>query len=222
MHSLRILAVTDFHGDAEAFLKTALKARESHVNVVVVCGDITHFGALQQARKLLSFLIDLRLPVLFVPGNCDPPVLAEVKMEMIESIHGKCKQVDNINFLGLGGSSPSPFGTPFELSETVIADILGDGFRSCQVDGGIVLVSHDPPRDTVVDVTFTGDHVGSISLREFIERTKPRLVLCGHIHEAIGVDKIGDSVVVNPGPARHGKCVLVDLNIMVDVKIDSL
>ncbi|MDH5494886.1 MAG: metallophosphoesterase [Candidatus Bathyarchaeota archaeon] len=42
---MRILATTDFHGNAEAFRKTTLKAKLYHVDVVVVCGDITHFGS---------------------------------------------------------------------------------------------------------------------------------------------------------------------------------
>lgn len=218
---LRILATTDFHGDVEAFRKTVLKATESSADVIVVCGDLTHFGSVEQGRELLSVLGGAPCEVLFVPGNCDPPELAEVRVESVECIHGRCKQVAGVDFLGVGGSSPSPFDTPFELSEVGIAELLEKGYNDCQSGVG-VLISHSPPRYTKADLAFTGEHVGSLSVREFVERTKPRVVLCGHIHEAVGMDRIDDSVVINPGSARHKRCAIVELNEKVNAKLDNL
>ena len=190
------------------------------MDLVIICGDITHFGSFQQAKDLLSLLTTT--PTLFIPGNCDPPGLIEVKLNTIESIHAKCKQIGRFSFLGLGGSSPSPFDTPFELSENEIADILNKTVENCQRSKHTVFVSHSPPKNTTVDVTFAGEHVGSISVREFIERTHPLLVLCGHIHEAMGSDNIDDTIVVNPGAARYGKCAIIDLDETVNVEFDSL
>jgi Icc-related predicted phosphoesterase len=53
---------------------------------------------------------------------------------------------------------------------------------------------------------------GSRAARDFIERTKPTLVLCGHIHEARGQTRIGPTLVVNCGPAYNGHHVLIELN----------
>lgn len=222
MRRLKILATTDFHGNSEAFRKTATKAMQSKADVIVISGDITHFGSLQNGRELLSLLLKLNVPVLFVPGNCDPPELATETFEMIESIHGKCLQIYNTSFLGLGGSSPCPFTTPYELSELEIRDILMRTYNACKVQCDAILVSHSPPKDTKVDITFSKEHVGSLSVREFIEITKPKLVLCGHIHEALGLDKINETVLINPGPARHGNCALIDLNGKIKVKFERL
>ncbi|UCE95973.1 MAG: metallophosphoesterase family protein [Candidatus Bathyarchaeota archaeon] len=220
---MRILATTDFHGHYEVFQKITLKATRDNANVIVISGDVTHFGSKQLARELLSSMLsDNMCPVLFVPGNCDPPALAEEKIGTIESIHAKCKRIGDFNFLGVGGSSPSPFDTPFELTEKEISDILEEGLKTCQVKCRTILVSHSPPKDTLVDVVFNGEHVGSSNVRDFIERERPNLVLCGHIHEAIGTDKIGETVVVNPGPARHEYCALIDLNNSIDVTLDRL
>jgi len=219
---LRVLATADFHGNAEAFRITALKAKQIHANLIVVCGDITHFGSLQQSKRLLSSLKDALCPVLFVPGNCDPPALAKEKIETIESIHGKCRRVGDLNFLGVGGSSPSPFGMPFELTETEISNILEQGYKSCQNMSKTLLVSHSPPKNTLVDVIFTGEHAGSNSVREFVERANPMLVLCGHIHEASGTDRINNTIIVNPGPARNRCYALVDLNEDINVILDRL
>ena len=219
---MRILATTDFHGDADAFLKTASKAKDVNADVVIICGDVTHFGLLHQARDLLSRLHNMKLPTLFVPGNCDMPSLVDEKTENVQSIHGKCRAIGDFNFLGVGGSSPSPFNTPFELEETEIAKILEKAYDHCQTKRRIIVVSHSPPKDTQVDIASTGEHVGSRSVREFTEKTHPELLLCGHIHEAEGMDRIGETLIMNPGPARHGKCALIDLNKNIVVKLDRL
>ena len=45
----------------------------------------------------------------------------------------------------------------------------------------------------------------------FIERARPALCLTGHIHESAGTDRIGDTVIVNPGPFRHGRYAMCTL-----------
>lgn len=69
----------------------------------------------------------------------------------------------------------------------------------------MILVAHQPPRDTVNDVIHGGIHVGSIAVREFIEDQQPLACLTAHIHEGTGIDTIGRTKVVNPGPVRDGR-----------------
>ncbi|MFP3985286.1 MAG: metallophosphoesterase [Candidatus Bathyarchaeia archaeon] len=218
---MRILGTADFHDNVESFHRTVSKASKNNVDVVAVCGDVTHFGSIERAVSLLSILRDVSCPVLFVPGNCDPPNLVENNVEGLELIHGRCLKIGETEFLGVGGSSPSPFHTPFELSEMEIANTLERAHKDYH-SGKLVLVSHDPPKNTKVDISSSGEHVGSLSVRRFVEKVKPQLVLCGHIHEARGMDRIGSSVIVNPGPARHGQCVLIDLEGDVKIELSHL
>ena len=44
---------------------------------------------------------------------------------------------------------------------------------------------------------------------EFIKEVQPALHVCGHIHEAKGVAKVGKTVVVNPGPPKRGDPIYV-------------
>jgi Icc-related predicted phosphoesterase len=219
---MRLLVISDFHGSIEAAHRTAAKAKRTQADVIVVCGDITHFGSVKDAEKMLAPLTTLSKPILYVAGNCDPFELAEAQITGATNIHGQCQKINNISFMGIGAAPTSRFYSWFEMSETKIMNSLEQMADRCPPNKWLVVVSHAPPKDTSVDLAFSKIHAGSVSLRAFIEKRKPSIVFCGHIHEAKGVDRIGDTIIVNPGPVRHGNCAIVDLGDKIDVKLDSV
>lgn len=211
---ITIIAGTDFHGSRWAFESFTRNARKYNVDLAVICGDITNFGTVEQARKLLTILSESGIPIIFVPGNCDPPSLIDFKLEGLTCIHGGTYVYGDLIFVGLGGSTITPFNTFFEISEEEMIEILRkcmDNVRSLTQRLGMVFVSHQPPKNTKLDRTFIGVHAGSVSVRKFVEENKPLLVLCGHIHEARGMDHIGNTIIINLGPAKQGNYALVTI-----------
>lgn len=78
-----------------------------------------------------------------------------------------------------------------------------------------ILVLHYPPKgvfDIIHDKKnpYNGKSAGIEMFREAILKHKPRLVLCGHMHEYQGAKRLGRSLVVNPGDAEKGKYAIVD------------
>jgi len=219
---LRIFITSDFHSNIKAFQKVISRVEETHSDIVIICGDITHFGTLQEAKELLSLFGKLRLPILFVPGNCDPHSLIGVDIECARCIHGTYELYGDFMFMGVGGSTGSLFHTPFELTESEIMKVLKKSFNPSLINYRCVMVSHNPPKNTKVDVTRSGEHIGSLSIRQFIEEKKPSIVFCGHVHESRGIDQIDDTVVVNPGPARYGYYAIADFNRKIEVKLHWL
>ena len=63
------------------------------------------------------------------------------------------------------------------------------------LDENSVLVSHVPPYGAQ-DKAFIGIHGGSKELRELVDKFKPKLVLCGHIHEDPGIAKIDNTTEI--------------------------
>lgn len=62
--------------------------------------------------------------------------------------------------------------------------------------------------------TVTTQHVGSASLQKLLEERQPMLGLHGHIHESGGEDRVGSTMVPNPGSEYNQGIltgVLVDL-----------
>jgi len=220
---MKVLATADFHGNLEASKRSALKAKNMSADVVVVCGDITNFGSIKDAEKVLSPLTALNLPVLYVPGNCDPPSLLDAKIQGAILIHGRCETYGGLSFVG-AGSVPinRVHPSPFDISEEEILSALNNGSKQCASRGSLVVVAHSPPLNTKLDKAYIGGHVGSSSLQSYIEQKQPSVVFCGHIHEARGIDYIGKTVIANTGPARHGYCTTANFNEQINVKLDSL
>jgi uncharacterized protein len=67
-----------------------------------------------------------------------------------------------------------------------------------------IFVSHSPPYDTPMDMMMDGSHVGSRSIRSYIEVSQPLVSLHGHIHESFHRSgkyafRVGGTVCFNPG-----------------------
>jgi Icc-related predicted phosphoesterase len=75
-----------------------------------------------------------------------------------------------------------------------------------------IIVHHAPPHRTSCDRMRLGVHVGARYLRSFCEEKQPELLLCGHIHEARGRDRIGRTEIVNGGMAARGNGTLIEID----------
>ncbi len=203
---MKVVAITDIHGNAEATKRLAEKLR-GDFDLLLIAGDVTNFGNAEKAGKVLEPLLSLGVPVLAVHGNCDGRDVPGLLEELGIGIHGKRVELKGVGFVGIGGSNVTPFHTVWELSEDEIRGILLKNYR----DGDVIL-SHAPPKDTKADRVHSGLHVGSSALREFIEENQPPLVVTGHIHEARSVDRVGETVIVNPGPLFRGYYAVIDFD----------
>jgi Icc-related predicted phosphoesterase len=205
-----IAAITDIHGKIEAVDKASKVMTNS--DIVVIAGDITHFGRRKDAEEVIRRVRDYNSHVYAVPGNCDYfEVGAFLSSEGI-SLDCRCMVVDNLALIGIGGSLPCPGKTPNESTEEEFAIKLDELKKEIPSKKMCILVSHEPPFGTLCDLTGSGAHVGSRSLRNFIMDVDPLVCFSGHIHEARGVGEIGMTKVANPGPLFHGGYAMVDIN----------
>lgn len=198
-----ILSVTDLHGTNSVPL-TARNDFES-ADLVVLTGDLTTFGDERRAEQTLRIFQALNPNVVAVPGNCDTPAVNEFLRSKGVNLHGETREISGLTFLGLGGSLPAPGGTAMEFTEAELGRILHQAAaRLAKPPPPFVLVSHQPPRNTTCDRIASGRHVGSTSVRSFIQSHLPLLCLTGHIHDAAGIDAIESTRIANPGPFHTG------------------
>ena len=198
--ALEVLALVDLHWPGNRPLELPSLAG---IDLLLLGGDLTHFKGRGVAEEILRPLCE-QIEVLAVCGNCDFPEVEDLMEDLGVAIDRRARVVEGTTFLGLSGGLPFG-GCPYERTEEEIEEALEQAFtdQGTEASGPTVLLSHQPPRDTLCDLA-RGHHVGSEAVRGAIERHQPDLVVCGHIHEGVGLDTIGRSRVVNPGPWFDG------------------
>ncbi len=206
---MKIIGVTDIHGSISAIERMTGILCEA--DLVLFAGDITHFGREAEAEQVMSFVVPKVSRCLAVSGNCDFPEVDAFLDRRGINLHARGMEIDGIGFVGLGGSLVTPFHTPNESSEEEMARWLDTGFAQLSPAIPWILVSHQPPHRTACDRLFSGDHVGSLSVRRFIEQNKPLICFTGHIHESAGMDRIGETHVINPGILRNGRYAYAEI-----------
>ena len=173
-------------------------------DLVIVSGDLTNFGGVDDARKVLTDVRRACSAVLAVPGNLDRREVIPFLEQDGVALHGKGLVIGGIGIFGCGGSNITPFGTPMELSEDEIYTTLRAGYDAVREVRPLLMICHTPPYDTKCDRIMSGRPVGSIAARRFIEEVKPEVCISGHIHESAGVDEIGPTKILNAGPFKGG------------------
>ncbi|OYU49377.1 MAG: serine/threonine protein phosphatase [Rhizobiales bacterium PAR1] len=195
---MKILAFSDLHRNHE--IAQAIVDASMLADVVVGAGDFATKG--EGLTDTLEILRHIPVPVVFVAGNHD--CLAEMQGAMqnwrtAHLLHGTGAVIQGIPFFGLGYEIPAGADKPWNqrLEETEASDLL------VNCPEGAVLVTHSPPFG-VADLQRNGRNEGSRAILSIIEHRQPRLVLCGHIHNAWGMTgTIGSCRVHNLGPSVH-------------------
>lgn len=118
-------------------------------------------------EEALTLLHMLSLPVLAVPGNMDAANAEAAMRRHAALLEGPPRVINGVAF---GGPD---------------VDVPCD-----------VLVVHEPPMG-VLDLVPTGKRIGSPAIRDQMLRLRPRLLTCGHVHESPGIERVGDTLVVN-------------------------
>jgi len=207
---LTIGVLSDLHG--ETALLRRPPADLAGCDLLILCGDLTHFGGERAAEIILDLAQQLTPRLLAVGGNCDRLSVHRLLEQREMGLHATSHHLLGISFCGLAGARPGPRHTPFTLTESQQAAAIERGIALAHPAEPLVLVAHEPPLGTLADLVSSGEHVGSPALRRAVERHRPILCLCGHIHESSGSDQLGDTLVLNPGPARDGRYALVRLS----------
>lgn len=192
---MKLLVFVDMHGSHKALEKIKKQAKKA--DMIVCAGDISIFE--NNLDILLSELNKLNKPVLIIPGNHeDDKDLKELtKMfDNITDIHKKTFIKENYLFLGYGESGFSMVDKEFiKTSKKFEKEI-----KKFPKDNKIILVTHAPPYKTKID-KIMDEYCGNKSIKNFILKVKPDLVISGHLHENAGKeDKIGKTKLINPGP----------------------
>ncbi|MBA2546303.1 MAG: metallophosphoesterase family protein [Solirubrobacterales bacterium] len=192
---MKALAFSDLHVDLDA--AASLVQRAGDFDVVIGAGD---FASVHEGLDdAIDALAAIDTPTFLVPGNNETEdALREAAKgwEAATVLHGGSAELDDVTFFGLGAGIPTtPWDWSFDLDDEAAAE------RLAEVPEDAVLVLHSPPRGHC-DRDGSGKELGSPAIAAAIEDRRPRVAVCGHIHDSWGCESaIGPTPVHNLGPA---------------------
>lgn len=191
---MKLLTFSDLHRDLGQAAK--LVEMSADADVVIGAGD---FASVHEGlEETIGALAGIETPAVLVPGNnetADALCAAAERWPAATVLHGEGTTIDGVEFFGLGAGIPvTPWEWSFDLDDEAASEMLA----SCPE--GAALILHSPPRGHC-DSGGDGTHFGSPALLRAIEEKRPRLAVCGHIHESWGCEsKVGPTPVRNLGP----------------------
>lgn len=207
---MKILCISDIHGNTKNLDK--LDAQFKEADAVVFAGDFAVCFKPETSKPTMEALLKKHDTIFAVCGNCDDG-------EFIQNLEDNdiCAERtlvfhEGLVICGSGGGTKFTGKTANERDEE---DILSDFdilTQQEELDGSnVIMIMHNPPKDTKCDRVTLGVHVGSQKLRKLIEKVQPLAVVTGHIHESKSIDKIGQTTVINPGALDEGNYAWLEI-----------
>ncbi|HUK27933.1 MAG TPA: hypothetical protein VLV31_05880 [Candidatus Acidoferrales bacterium] len=181
-------------------------------------------------------LKDQKVACYVQPGNDDryeiDPILQASKR--IINPEGKIIQIDNDHeMISTGHANLTPWDCPRDEKEERITEIIDSMASQVKNMKNCIFNFHCPPYGTHLDQGPQLDEnltpkldaggaarmvpVGSTSVRGAIDKYQPLLGLHGHIHESKASERIGRTLILNPG-SEYGEGVLRGALIDLDKK----
>lgn len=193
-------------------------------DLLIHAGDITYRGEKLQYHKFMVWVEDLldlgivKKDVVFIAGNHDLTLEQNPSLHLEVFPYGTylyCSKTtvtqDQQALTVYGIPHQLEFGTwAFGTNEQGLAKLLSE-----VPEGVDILVTHGPPKG-VLDKNKTGDCCGSQALLDWIKSYKPKLVVCGHIHESYGTQWVDNTLVVNASTC-NAKYKPINEPIYVDI-----
>src|SRR6266436_3725050 len=165
---LRIAAVADIHHQrqADASLVPVLTSSLQGIDVLLICGDLTHHGLVEEAVDLAEQLAVLRIPILAVLGNHDfhsdqqEDMKRALKDSPIRILDGDAAEIRGVGFAGAKGFATGfgtrvlePWGEPivkqFVREAVEEALKLGSAIAQLRTEQRVALLHYAPIVETV-------------------------------------------------------------------------
>lgn len=199
---LRIAAVADLHymDSTKASLVPIVERAPVEADVLLLCGDLTHNGHVEEAVALARELHPVRIPILAVLGNHDfhsdqqEEIKRALKGSPIQVLDGEAVEIRGVGFAGVKG-----FATGFgrrvlePWGESIVKQFVREAVEeSLKLESAlarlrsetlVVLMHYAPIVETVEGEPLEiRPFLGSSRLEEPLNRFQVRAAFHGHAH----------------------------------------
>ncbi len=214
--TMRIAAVGDLHctKDSAAQLRSLFSDVDRRADVLVLCGDLTDYGTIEEARVLAHELSVVKIPIVAVLGNHDyesgrasdvAQILSEGGTKVLD---GDSHTIGDVGFAGVKGfcggfgrGTLGPWGESAvksfvkeSLDETLK---LETALARLRTDRRVAVLHYAPIRETVMgEPEEIFPFLGCSRLEEPLERYPVTVAFHGHAHRGTleGKTRVGTPV----------------------------
>jgi len=197
---MKILAISDVHGDRTFMQAMAEKGAKEKVDLVILAGDILDFD--EWTPGMISPFKEKGLEVAILPGNHEgmAEINSIVEKYSVKNLHGYSMRFGDVGIFGCGYADIGMH----QLNEKEFFSTLQKAHDSLKGVKKKLMVTHVQPNDSIIGMKMPG--WGSSGVRKALETFKPDIHICGHIHETHGIEEvIGNTTVINVG--KTGKII---------------
>lgn len=196
---MKILALSDIHGDKGLAKEMAVLGEKEQVDLVILAGDLVgHEGGVE---GLVGPFKKKGLEVAVIPGNHEG--MAEIGFLVdkygAKNLHGYVLRKGDVGIFGCGYGDVGPH----TLSNKDTFNTLRNTHNQLRDMKKKIMVTHVQPDKSIIGL---GVFPGNSGVRKAIEEFQPDVHICGHIHETHGIEEvIGKTRVINVG--KKGKII---------------
>jgi Icc-related predicted phosphoesterase len=213
---MRIAAIGDLHCTKESagVLRPMLEKVESRADVLILCGDLTDYGTVDEAHVLARELSVFKHPIIAVLGNHDyesghadkvTQILVEAGVRVLD---GDSHIIGDVGFAGVkgfcGGFGRGTLGPWGEAAvKTFVKEALDEALKlesalaRLRTERRVAVLHYAPVRDTVVgEPEEIFPFLGCSRLEEPLERWPVTVAFHGHAHRGSleGKTRVGTPV----------------------------
>jgi Icc-related predicted phosphoesterase len=188
---MRFVAISDTHGKHEFDLPPG--------DVILHAGDVSSRGSKAEVERFLDWFSGLDYTYkIFIAGNHDfffeRASATEIQATIPDNLIYLNDSGTEVEGIKIWGSPIQPWFYDWAFNRQRGAEIQKH-WELIPADSDIV-ITHGPVFG-ILDRVASGLSVGCEDLLPRIERIKPKIHLCGHIHEAYGTRRVGDTLFIN-------------------------
>jgi Icc-related predicted phosphoesterase len=200
--SVRLAAVGDTHirKTSQGELAPVLASVNEHADVLLLCGDLTDYGTIEEAHVLAKELSIVRIPIVAVLGNHDYEsghqtdvckILTDAGVKVLD---GEAVEIHGVGFAGAkgfaGGFGRGTLGGWGERAiKAFVQEALDEALKlesalaRLRMDQRVALLHYSPIAGTVVGEPLEiYPYLGTSRLEEPLNRYPVNVVFHGHAH----------------------------------------
>ena len=214
----RIICISDTHEIHHRMKYNVIDyIDKNQENILIHAGDVTNVGSQHGTRQFVEWFQNLKGfgTKIFIAGNHDwsfyrKPAWLKQYINDENLSQSDCYYLEDSEMTITDPKFSNPikiYGSPWQVpfmnwAFNAPEEQLAKYWEKIPLDTQI-LITHSPAHGTLDTIAGRHEHLGSITLSEYIDKIKPKIHITGHIHSGRGITEKNGTLYINASTATE-------------------